>query len=50
VKVIVARDTPAAGQRIGNIRSWWISEENLTNPQLLLPSTGPSAAPPTSGN
>lgn len=37
VKVIVARDSPAAGERIGTIRSWWISEENLTNAQLVRP-------------
>ncbi|MBZ4416010.1 DUF4157 domain-containing protein [Myxococcus sp. RHSTA-1-4] len=37
LKVIIARDVPAAGDRIGTIRSWWISEENFTNPQLVRP-------------
>lgn len=37
LKVMVARDAPAAGERIGTIRSWWISEENLSNPQIVRP-------------
>ncbi|WP_304364041.1 hypothetical protein, partial [Myxococcus fulvus] len=35
VKVVVARDPDPSGAGIGKINSWWVSEENLNNPQLV---------------